>query len=165
MILFIQNIMRLVLLIIVQVFVLNHIHFLGFVNPYIYILAFLMWPVRMNRALSLLLAMAVGLLIDAFNNTPGIHASASVLLVFLRVPVLHIFANIEEGSNPVPSFKSIGVANFIKYVSVLALLHHSALFLWEAFGLINPGILLFRILLNSFITILILLGIVSLSKE
>ena len=54
MILFIQNIVRFILLILIQVFVLNNIRFSGFINPYIYILIILLLPVRFPRWASLI---------------------------------------------------------------------------------------------------------------
>ena len=42
----IQNIIRFVVLVLVQVLVLNHVQFLGFVNPYVYVLFILSLPVR-----------------------------------------------------------------------------------------------------------------------
>ena len=56
---FIQQISRFLVLVIVQIFVLNNIQFLGFVNPYLYILFLLLLPVKFPRWLSLLLGFAI----------------------------------------------------------------------------------------------------------
>lgn len=165
MILLLQNIFRFILLIVIQVFVLNNIHFMGFINPYIYILFILLLPVKLQRWISLILAMLMGLIIDIFNNTPGIHAASAVMLAFLRNPVISIFTSIEEGSNPVPSFYTFGVGAFVKYVITLTFIHHFMLFILEVFSWTDFSQTLLRISINTLITVVIILGIQSLNKK
>ena len=165
MILFLQNIVRFIILIVIQVFILNNIRFLGFINPYIYILFIFMLPVKFPRWLSLLLAFVLGLIIDAFSNTSGIHTFSVVFVAYLRNPVINIYTNIEEGANPVPSFYTFGVAAFIKYIITLVLLHHTCFFFLEIFGFGNIGQTFIKIILNAFFTTVIILGIHSFKKK
>lgn len=164
MILFLQNIARFILVLLVQVFVLNNIRFSGFINPYIYILFILLLPTRFPRWLSLILGFITGLIIDSFTNTPGIHAFATVLLAYLRNPVIKAFTSIEEGVNPVPGFYGFGVGPFVKYVVTLVLLHHTAFFFLEVFSFMNAGQTVLRILMNSFVTITLIIGLQSLKS-
>lgn len=163
--LFLHNIIRFVLLVLVQVFVLSNIRLLGFINPYIYVLFIFLLPVKFSRGLSVIFAFILGLIIDAFSNTIGMHAFSAVLIAFLRNPVIKIFTSIEEGANPVPSFYTFGVAAFIKYITTLVLIHHTTFFLLEIFTFVGLGQTLLRILLNTGITTVILLGITSFKKK
>lgn len=165
MILFLQNIVRFFLLILIQIFVLNNIRFLGYINPYIYILFIFLLPVKFPRWLSLILAFVMGLIIDAFSNTPGIHAFSTVLVAFLRNPVINIYTSVEEGANPVPSFYSFGVAAFVKYIITLVLIHHTTFFFLEIFGFENIGQTLMKIILNAFFTTVIIFGIHSFKRK
>lgn len=165
MILFLQNAVRFILLIVVQIFVLNNIGFLSYVNPYIYILFIFLLPVRFPRWISLFLAFALGLTIDSFSNTLGIHAFSTVLIAFLRNPVIKIYASIEEGANPVPSFYTFGVSAFIKYVITLVIIHHTSLYFLEIFNFANVGQTFFRIIINSIVSSLIILGLQSFKKR
>lgn len=165
MIVLIHNIIRLFLLLLVQIFILNNIHFLGFVNPYIYILAIMMWPVRFDRKTAMLLALGIGLVIDSFNNTPGIHTAAALLAAYLRNPVINLFVDIEEGNNPTPSIRSFGIAKFINYAVVIIFVHHFTLFFLEAFSFEHFGLTLLRIVINSLVTLTIILGIQSFIRE
>lgn len=160
-----QNIIRFILLVLLQVLVLNNIQFLGYINPYLYILIILALPVQMPRWVTLLLAFALGLIIDTFSNTLGMHAFATVLVAFLRNGIIKLFTSIEEGNNPTPSFYTFGVSAYVKYVVVLVLIHHTTLFILEAFSFTNFWITLAKITLSSFVTILMILGIQSLSKK
>lgn len=161
----IQNILSFIILVLIQVLALNNIQFLGFINPYIYILFILSLPVKFPRWLSLILAFILGLSIDIFSNTIGIHTFATVLIAFFRNGIIKLFTSIEEGSNPVPSFYSFGVGSYIKYVVFMVLLHHSTLFLLEAFSFNNFWMTVLRILFSSFITILLILGIRSFNRK
>ncbi|ADQ80196.1 rod shape-determining protein MreD [Paludibacter propionicigenes WB4] len=160
-----QNIIRFILLVLLQVLVLNNIQFLGYINPYLYILIILAFPVQMPRWLTLILAFGLGLIIDAFANTMGMHAFATVLVAFLRNGIIKLFTSIEEGNNPTPSFYSFGVSAYVKYVVLLVLIHHATLLMLEAFSFVNFGITLTKIILSTAVTVLMILGIQSLSKK
>ena len=106
-----QNIVSFVVLVLVQVLVLNNIHFMGYINPYVYVLFILLLPVRFSRLFTLILAFALGLIIDAFSNTYGIHAFSTVLIAFLR-PLPSIYLLILKKTPTDPSFNSFGVFAF-----------------------------------------------------
>ncbi|MFZ4581902.1 MAG: rod shape-determining protein MreD [Paludibacter sp.] len=161
----IQNIILFVVLLLAQVLVLNNIQFLGFVNPYIYILFIISLPVSMPRWLTLLLAFTMGFLIDIFSNTLGMHAAATVLIAYSRSFIIKLFTSIDEGNNPTPSFHTFGVGAYIKYVFVMVFMHHAALFYLEAFSFSHFWLILFKTLLSSTITILIILGLKSMSRR
>lgn len=165
MLIFLQNIFRFVVLVTVQVLALNNIQFFGFINPYIYILFIFSLPVKLPRWITLILAFILGLSIDIFLNTPGIHAFATVLIAFLRNGTIKLFTEIEEGNNPVPSFYTFGVGSYIKYVVTLVFIHHFTLFLLESFSFNHIGLTLLKVLFNSIITILIILGIQSFKRK
>jgi rod shape-determining protein MreD len=160
-----QNIVSFVVLVLVQVLVLNNIHFMGYINPYVYVLFILLLPVRFSRLFTLILAFVLGLIIDAFSNTYGIHAFSTVLIAFLRPFTINLFANIEEDTNPIPSFNSFGVFAFSKYVITLVFIHHASFFLLEIFSFTAFGYTLLRIVLNTLITTAILLGICAVKRE
>ena len=160
-----RNIISFVVLVLVQVLVLNNIHFMGYINPYIYVLFILLLPVRFLRHFTLILAFVLGLLIDIFSNTYGIHAFSTVLIAYLRPFAINLFTNIEEDTNPIPSFNSFGMFAFSKYVITLVFIHHTSFFLLEVFSFTAFGHTLLRIVLNTLITTIILLGICAVKRE
>jgi rod shape-determining protein MreD len=160
-----QNIFRFIILVLFQVLVLNNIQFLGYINPYLYILFILMLPVQLPRWATLLLAFGLGLTIDMFSNTGGMHASASVLVAFSRNGIINLFTSLDEGNNPTPSFYTFGVSAYVKYVVVMVFIHHATLFFLEAFSFTHLWIMLAKTILSSIVTILIILGIQSLRRK
>jgi len=78
------NSVRFIALLIAQVFIFNNINFMGYLNPYPYILFILVFPFSANRSLFLLIAFLSGLTIDMFGNSGGIHAAASLVVAYFR---------------------------------------------------------------------------------
>ena len=160
-----QNIFRFFILVLFQVLVLNNIQFLGYINPYLYVLFILALPVRIPHWFLLLLAFAIGLTVDIFANTPGIHSFATVLVAFIRPHIIRLFTAIEEGNNPTPSFKTFGISAYVKYAVSIVLIHNASLFLLEAFSFYGLGITIVKILLNSLVTLFLILGIQSIKTN
>ncbi len=160
-----QNILRFIFLILLQVFILDNIQFMGYINPMIYVLFILSLPVRFPKWALLILAFIMGLIIDVFSNTAGMHSFALVFAAFLRTPVINIFTSIDEGSNPTPSFHTFGVSAYVKYVVILVLIHHFILFFIESFSFLHLTLLIPKIIFSSTVTILLILRLQSFKSK
>ncbi|HNQ38403.1 MAG TPA: rod shape-determining protein MreD, partial [Prolixibacteraceae bacterium] len=62
-----------VVLVLLQVLLFNQIHLGGFLNPFMYVLFILLLPLSMPRYAVLLLSFFLGMTIDWFSNSPGLH--------------------------------------------------------------------------------------------
>jgi len=139
--------------VLMQVLFMNNLQFSGLVNPYFYILFILILPVNMSRVVLLLLGFLLGITIDAFSNTPGIHASATVFVSFLR-PFMINAANLEDQEKGMlPTIANFGFRWFFQYAAVLVLLHHFFLFFVEVFSFHNFFSTFFRSILSSIFTL------------
>lgn len=155
-----QNILRFIVLVLVQVLILNNIKFLGFINPYLYILFIIVLPISISRSLLLVLAFALGLCIDIFSNTFGIHAFATVFAAFMREPFIKLLLPRDDNHDIViPSMHSFGKNQFIKYAVLMVLTHHIVLFVVEAFSFSNITSLGLRTISSSAFTLILLLSI------
>jgi hypothetical protein len=133
------NILRFILFLFVQVFVLQRIPPLHqFIVPYLYMLFILWLPFGINRFLLLLVGFLYGLSLDYFLGHFGLHAACCTLIAYLRPFVLQILIPKEttEQSYKEPSIKSMGFGPYGLYVFVLVFIHHSYLVLieWLSFG-------------------------------
>lgn len=79
-----HNVFRFIGLLFLQVFLFDEINFLGFIDPMVYILFIVLFPVENKRWNFLLLAFGLGIILDTFQNTGGAHAAASLTLAFTR---------------------------------------------------------------------------------
>lgn len=156
----IKYIFQFIILVLIQVLVLKNFHFLGFifVNPYIYILFILSLPLAISRFWLLLLAFTLGLTIDIFSDTMGVHAFATTFAAFFRFNIIKLFAPRDNYDHTYPSMKTLGQSQYVKYAIALVLLHHMVLFTIEAFSLAHPFILFLKIILSTCFTLLIILG-------
>jgi rod shape-determining protein MreD len=134
-----KNIIRFILFIAVQVFVLNNVPPLHqFIVPYLYFLYILWLPFNINRFVLLLVGFIFGLTLDYFSGTPGLHAAPCVLIAYMRPYLLNLLIPQEttEQSYIEPSIKSMGWAPYSLYTFLLTFFHHFYLVLieWLQFG-------------------------------
>ena len=120
-------------LVLIQVLILNQVQFSGFVNPYMYILFVLLLPLNTPRYAVLILAFLLGITIDVFSNTIGIHAAATVLIAFIRPLIIRIISDREENRSEYPGLKQNKFRWFLYYTVLMVLIHHSVLFNLEIF--------------------------------
>ncbi|WP_452219519.1 rod shape-determining protein MreD [Lacinutrix salivirga] len=150
------NIARFFILALAQVLIFNHINFLGFVNPYIYILFIILFPVKNNRMLIIFLGFLIGLIIDIFSDSGGMHAAASVTIAFIRPAVLKFsFGALYE--HQTIKFGNIDFGTRATYISILVVIHHLILFLLEIFNFSKILLVLQKTLFSSIFTILLCL--------
>lgn len=143
-----------IVLVLVQVLLLNHIQISGFINPYLYILFILVLPFNTPKYLLLILGFLLGLNIDIFSNTIGIHAAATTFLAFIRPSAINLISSrdiLEQ--NTIPSISKLGINWFMRYTIILVLIHHFFLFYVEVFTLHGFFYTLLRAVLSSFFTI------------
>lgn len=141
--------------VLLQVLFMNNIQFSGFVNPYIYLLFILLLPFNTPRYLLVLLGFALGITVDMFSNTPGIHATATVFVAFMRPLLVNVSYVLEEqDGNKSPTLMYMGFFNFLKYAAVVVLVHHILLFFIESFSFVGIFGTLLRILLSSLASLL-----------
>lgn len=149
---------RLIVLLTVQVVVLNNIQFSGFINPFVYILFIMMLPVRLPKTFLLLIAFGVGLIVDVFSNTMGMHAAACLVMAYSRPTILRIMAprdGYEAESSP--SVKELGFTWFLIYAASLTFIHHLVLFYIEVFRFSEFFTTFLRVILSSIATIIIIM--------
>ena len=159
----IKNIIRLVLLILVQVLILDNMHLWGYITFYPYLLFLLLLRADINKTNLLLIGFFTGLTIDFFQNTMGMQAAASTLLVFARPTVLNFyFKKMEFAPREEPGISKLGFVGFLKYATTLIFFHHFLLFFLEAFTLSGFFATLQKVLINTIATTTIIIIIETL---
>lgn len=148
------NIVRFVLLVLAQILVLNHINFLGYINPYVYILFIILFPVKNSRTLFIFLAFLLGLTVDLFSDSGGIHAAACVTIAYIRPVVLKFcFGMIYE--HQTIKFSNVEFGSKLTYIALLTGIHHLVLFSLEVFNFSRIILTLQKTLFSSIFTIIL----------
>ncbi|MFT3846665.1 MAG: rod shape-determining protein MreD [Lacibacter sp.] len=154
-----RNIIRLVLFILVQFFVLYKIPPLHqYITPYIYFLFILWLPFNISRYALLLVSFITGLSLDFFTKTPGLHAAACVFIGYIRPYLINMLMPQQgvEFNYKEPSATSIGLSQYVTYASLLTLFHHTVLFSIEAFQFGNILYLVLKTLGSTIISLLLI---------
>lgn len=151
-----------IVLLLAQV-VCNKILLFNLAMPLVFIYAIIRLPVTWHNNICLTIAFVMGLTVDVFNNTPGMHALSCTVLAGLRHTVFNFFVPREnEMTDPIPSVESLGMGVYVKYMSTLVLLYCAIVFFVQAFTLHDALLTLERICASALLTSIILLGLDSL---
>ncbi|WP_142785318.1 rod shape-determining protein MreD [Changchengzhania lutea] len=145
---------RFFFLLLFQVLIFNHINFLGYINPYIYILFIILFPIKNDRSTFLILSFLLGLAIDMFQDSGGMHAAASVSIAYAR-PVILRFAFGVQYENQTVKFHNLEFGSKLTYFTILTLLHHLVLFSLEIFNMSRIILVLQKTLFSGIFTILL----------
>lgn len=152
----IKYVVMFVVLVLIQVLILNQVQLSGFVNPYIYILFVLLLPLSSPRWVVLLSGFFIGLTIDIFSNSLGIHAAATVFIAFLRPWIISAISNREEDRSDYPGLNQNKFSWFLYYSTVMVLLHHFVLFYIEVFTFSGFFTTLSRVVFSSLFSIFVI---------
>lgn len=152
------NVLRFIVLVFIQVFLLKNLTLYNLSTPYLYILFILLLPFETNVILLFVLAFLLGITIDAFYDTPGLHAAASVLLAFVRTVFINLTVQKEGFDNePEPTLSMMGFRWFFFYAGTLTLIHHFFLFNLEVFRFSEIQYTTVRVVLSSIFTVFLML--------
>ena len=148
-----RNIFRFAVVILFQVLVMDNVMINGYMIPYIYLLFILLMPFETPRWIQLLAGFALGLTMDLFTGTLGMHTAASVLVAFVRPYLLDLLAP-RDGyeAETFPRIHYYGFLWFLKYTLLIVLIHHLALFYLEVFKLKHFFSTLLRVILSSILS-------------
>lgn len=148
---------KLLLLVLLQLLVVNNLALTTYINPFIYIIFILSLPVQMKPWMVLIISFLVGIVMDSFNSTPGLHTGATVFMGYLRGFYLKLAANKEDFETRIsPSIADKGVAWFLMYAFTLTLAHHLYLFFFEVYTLSEFFRTILRVLSSTLFSVLII---------
>lgn len=153
----IKNILRFIVLVLVQTLIIRNMELGRFIVPFIYIMFIIMLPFEIPNWLLLLLSFFTGIVIDMFYNTLGMHATACVFIGFCRPGILKLFSprdGYEFGVQP--TIQYLGVPWFLSYAAIITVLHHFVLFYTEVFRMSEFFVTFLRVIGSSFVTLLLI---------
>lgn len=163
----IKQVLLLLALFVMQVLVINNLGISTYINPYIYPLIILSLPLKTTRIMLLLYAFGVGLLMDLFCNTAGMHAAALLVMAYMRP---FVFRSLSPRSNinadEMLHVKSIGLSSFFYYTLILIFLHHFIYFFLEIFSFSHFFKTMLKVVLSTvFSSLLILISAVLIAPN
>lgn len=156
---FIRNIIFIIVLLLLQTLLLNHISVFGCATPLLYVYFALTIQRGEPKWATLLWCFAMGLLVDIFSNTPGVAAAAMTLVGFLQPYVIELFAPRDSAEDLRPSPFTFGSSKYANYTIILVVIYCIAFFSLEAFNFYNWAQWLSSIGGSALLTIILILVI------
>lgn len=159
----IVNVFRFILLLAIQVIVFNNMNFYGYISPFPYILFIILYPVNGNKTALLASSFLLGLLLDMFTNSGGVHATACLIVAYIR-PYIFKFSFGLSYEYQTVKLNDVLTPERFSFLLITILLHHIILFTLEAFEFSFIIDVLLRTLLSTAFTLLLCITIIYLIK-
>jgi hypothetical protein len=137
--------------------------FLGFIIPLPYLLFIILYPVNGNKSGLLISSFFLGLTMDFFSNSGGIHATACLVLAYFRPSIFKFSFGISYEYQTIKINDSLTPERF-SFILLAVLIHHITMFVLEAFQVDFLLDILIRTLLSSVFTVLSCIIIIYLIK-
>ena len=155
-----QNAFRFIVVLLLQGLVFNHISVGAYIYPAFYVYFILLLPYETKGWVLLLSSFFLGLGVDFFSNSLGLHAAAAVSMAFFHPMVIRLLTSGKDYEIlQSPGIKTSGFSWFMFYSLILIVIHHTMLFFLEVFTFMEFRQTLLRILLSSMATLfLVLIG-------
>lgn len=153
-----KQIGRYFLVMLLQVLLFDQLQLLGVCHPYIYILCLMMMPITLPHSADMIIGAVVGLIMDIFCNSLGVHTASCIFIMFIRPYLIGAIVNDKDRLNEQITLRTLGMEALLKYVVILVLAHHLMVFLLAAWSWSHIGFVLMETIVSSLITISIIIG-------
>jgi rod shape-determining protein MreD len=157
------NIARFVLLLTAQVLIFNRIDLFGFINPFPYVLFIILYPVNGNKSGLLVSSFFLGLLMDMFWNSGGVHAASCLVLAYYRPAIFKFSFGLSYEYQTV-RLNDVLTPERFSFLLIAVVLHHIVLFILEVFKVSFLWDILVRTLLSTIFTIITCIIIIYIIK-
>lgn len=157
------NIARFILLLAAQIIIFNKFDFLGYINPFPYILFIILYPVNGNKYGLLAASFFLGLTMDLFCNSGGVHAAACLMLAYFRPSIFKFSFGLSYEYQTVRLNDTLTPERF-SFILLAVIIHHLTLFVLEVFTFEYLWDIILRTIVSTLFTILICILIIYLIK-
>lgn len=157
------NIARFILLLAAQVVIFNHMELSNYLTPYPYVLFIILYPVNGNKSGLLLASFFLGLIVDMFLDSGGVHAAASLTLAYMRPAFFKFSFGVSYEYQTVKINDRLTPERF-SFILLSVVTHHLVLFVLEIFSFNLFWNMLLRTIFSTIFTIVLCIIIIYLFK-
>lgn len=139
-----------------QILFFKNLSLFNYALCFIYVGFILLLPFGIAPLPLIIISFLLGITVDIFYDTLGIHAGASVLVAYMRPYIINVLTpkgGYDKGTEV--SISAQGVEWMITYAGILIFIHHFALFLLEIWGLELFFPLMAKTLASTFFTLIV----------
>ena len=158
-----MNFVRFFLLLTAQIVIFNNIDLFGYINPFPYILFIILYPVNGNKLMLIISSFLLGITMDLFSNSGGVHAASCLLLAYTR-PYIFKFAFGLSYEYQTVRINDVLTPERFSFLLLAVIVHHFTLFILEVFQLSSLWDILLRTILGTLFTLLICIVLIYIFK-
>ncbi|WP_036380171.1 hypothetical protein [Muricauda sp. MAR_2010_75] len=148
------NTIRFMLLVLTQVLIFNNLHFMGYINPMVYVIFFYWYPIKGNRALFMVISFLLGFCIDVFSDTLALHSMASLTIAYARPVIMRFCFGVNyEFQNF--SFKNTTKVQRITFLGLLIFIHQMVFFSLEILSISHFLLILKKVFTTGVVTLVL----------
>jgi rod shape-determining protein MreD len=159
----IMSFVRFFLLLAAQIIIFNNIDLLGYINPLPYILFIILFPVNGNKQLLIISSFLLGITMDLFSNSGGVHTTACLILAYARPFIFKFSFGVSYEYQTIKINDSLTSERF-SFLLVSVVIHHFTLFILEVFQLSFLWDILLRTFIGTLFTLLICILLIYIFK-
>jgi len=133
---------------------------------FIYVAFILFLPIEINTLALMFIGFSLGIMVDIFYDSLGLHAFTMVLIAYLRnywLSVISPQGGYDTGTGPTLAVN--GVQWFLVYTVPMIFLHHVVLFFLEAGGFVVFWYTMLKVIASLLFTMTVILLIQYISTE
>ncbi len=157
------NIARFILLLAAQVIIFNNMDFLGFISPFPYILFIMLYPVDGNKSGLLAAAFMLGIIMDMFCDSGGVHAAACLILANFRPAIFKFSFGLSYEYQTI-KINDVLTPERFSFILLSVVIHHFTLFVLEVFSFGNLWEIFLRTICSTIFTIILCIVIIYIFK-
>jgi rod shape-determining protein MreD len=159
----IMNFVRFFLLLTAQIVIFNNIDLFGYINPFPYILFIILYPVNGNKPMLIISSFILGIIMDLFSNSGGVHAASCLILAYSR-PYIFKFAFGLSYEYQTVRINDVITPERFSFLLLAVIVHHFSLFILEVFQLSSLWDILLRTILGTLFTLLMCIVLIYIFK-
>ena len=152
----IQNTIRYIIFVLLQVLIFNNINLFGYLNPSIYIIFIFLYPLRKEKGNFLIISFLLGLTIDILLNSGGINAAATLFIAYFRLPILSYVIRKNDFDYQLFNIRAISYGKSISYIFLITLIHNLIIYSLEYFSFNDFFEIIKKTFLSTFFTVIII---------
>jgi rod shape-determining protein MreD len=157
------NIIRFILLLAAQVIIFSNMNFAGFISPFPYILFIILYPVDANKLGLLGAAFALGIIMDMFSNSGGVHAASCLVLAYVRPSIFKFSFGLSYEYQTI-RINDVLTPERFSFILISVVIHHFVLFVLEVFRISYIWDILLRTIFSTIFTIILSIILIYLFK-
>jgi len=159
----IMGFFRFFLLLAAQITIFNNIDLFGYINPFPYILFIILFPVNGNKQLLIITSFLLGITMDLFCNSGGVHAASCLILAYVRPYIFKFSFGLSYEYQTIKINDSLTPERF-SFLLISVVIHHFVLFILEVFQLSWLWDILLRTIIGTLFTMLICIVLIYIFK-